>query len=218
MVDIEVRLPERGRVSSSFSQNKPMAEVTCILEDGRTREIVVPARVGRALDAEAIGLPLPEQDAFDAIHRLEGRVCLTMAGEMLSRRDHSTKELRGRLRRYGFREEELVETIDRVTSLRYLDDARFASCFIEERKRRGWGRMRIERELRSRGVDFADVPGYPEAYFSDEEDAERAFRVIERRTVPAARPYEKLVRHLMSKGFDYAAASEAVRRRLKADS
>lgn len=218
MVDIEVRLPETGRASNSFSRYKPMAEVTCILEDGRSREIVVPLRVGRLLKSESIGLPLPEDEAFDAIHRLEGQVCFAMMGEMLSRRDHSTGELRSKLHRYGFRDEEIEASIDRAASLRFLDDVRFASYFIEERKRRGWGRIRIERDLRSRGVDLEDLPGYPDEYFSDNEDVDRAFRVIERKPVPSAKAYEKLVRHLMSKGFSYSTAAAAVRRRLELDS
>ena len=217
MTDIEVRLPDRKRASSSFSSKKPMAEVSCIMENGCSREIVVPVRVGRILMGDAIPLPLPEDEAFDAIHALEGRICFNLMTEMLSRRDYAAGELREKLRLYGYRDEEIDPCLDRARDLRFVNDARFASYFIEERKRRGWGRVKIERELKMRGVSLDDIPDYPDAFFSEDEDLERAVALLGRKRVPESRPYEKLVRHLMSKGFAYSVAAEATRRRLAED-
>ena len=217
MTDIEVRLPDRKRASSSFSSKKPMAEVSCIMENGCSREIVVPVRVGRILMGDAISLPLPEDEAFDAIHALEGRICFNLMTEMLSRRDYAAGELREKLRLYGYRDEEIDPCLDRARDLRFVNDARFASYFIEERKRRGWGRVKIERELKMRGVSLDDIPDYPDAYFSEDDDLERAVALLGRKRVPDSRAYEKLVRHLMSKGFAYSVAAEATRRRLVED-
>lgn len=217
MTDIEVRLPDRKRASSSFSSKKPMAEVSCIMENGCSREIVVPVRVGRILMGDAIPLPLPEDEAFDAIHALEGRICFNLMTEMLSRRDYAAGELREKLRLYGYRDEEIDPCLDRARDLRFVNDARFASYFIEERKRRGWGRVKIERELKMRGVSLDDIPDYPDAFFSEDEDLERAVALLGRKRVPESRAYEKLVRHLMSKGFAYSVATEAARRRLAED-
>ena len=178
MTDIEVRLPDRKRASSSFSSKKPMAEVSCIMENGCSREIVVPVRVGRILMGDAIPLPLPEDEAFDAIHALEGRICFNLMTEMLSRRDYAAGELREKLRLYGYRDEEIDPCLDRARDLRFVNDARFASYFIEERKRRGWGRIKIERELKMRGVSLDDIPDYPDAYFSEDEDLERAVALL----------------------------------------
>lgn len=215
MTDIEVRLPDRKRASNSFSMRKPVAEVSCIVEGGRCREIVVPVRVGRILMNEGIPLPLEENEAFDRIHELEAQVCFTMLTEMLSRRDHGTQEAHEKLRAYGFRDEEISQALARATDMRFLNDDRFAGYFIEERKRRGWGRRKIELELKKRGIVVDDIPGYPEAFFSDEDDASRAWAIVEKKPVPATRPFDKLVRHLMSKGFSYAIAAEAVKRRLQ---
>ena len=194
-----------------------MAEVSCIMENGCSREIVVPVRVGRILMGDAISLPLPEDEAFDAIHALEGRICFNLMTEMLSRRDYAAGELREKLRLYGYRDEEIDPCLDRARDLRFVNDARFASYFIEERKRRGWGRVKIERELKLRGVSLDDIPDYPDAYFSEDDDLERAVALLGRKRVPDSRAYEKLVRHLMSKGFAYSVAAEATRRRLAED-
>lgn len=218
VVGLEVRLPQKGaRVSSSFSARKPMAEVSVVLEDGRSREIVVPVRAGRVLQAEGIALPQDEEAAFDAIHALEGRVCLAMLAEMLSRRDHGTEEARAKLRRYGFREQEIEGAVARATEMRFLDDDRFCGYFIEERKRRGWGRLRIEVELKRKGIDPASIPGYPDAFFDESDDLNRARAVLSRKRVPDAKPFDKLVRALMSKGFPYRIASQAARERIDAE-
>lgn len=218
MTDISVRLPDASaRARAAASGRKPMAEVSCTVEGGRVREIVVPVRAARLLEAEGLGLPREEQEAFDALHELEGRVCFTMLTEMLSRRDHATQEARTKLAAYGFRPQEIDAAVARAQDMRFLNDARFASYFIEERKRRGWGRRRIEVELRRRGVDVTELVGYPEAFFDDDDDLERARQLLERRSIPAGRARDKLVRHLMAKGFSYAVAAQAARMRLEQD-
>lgn len=211
MTELEVRLPDRKRTSSSFSKKKPVAEVSCIMENGRVREIVVPVRVGRILDKEGIELPQDEEDAFDAIHALEGRMCFTLLTEMLSRRDHSTDEVRQKLFDYGFRNQEIEASISRALAHGFLNDDRFTTYFIEERKRRGWGRRKIEMELRRRGIDLESCAGYPDAFFNEEDDRTRAFAVLRRKPIPSTRAYEKLVRHLMTKGFPYSIASDVVK-------
>lgn len=214
MTELEVRLPDRTRTSSSFATNKPVAEVSCVLENGRSREIVVPVRVGRILAKEGIALPQQEDDAFDAIHALESRVCFTLLVEMLSRRDHGVEEIRQKLKAYGFRDVEIERSISRALDNRFLNDDRFVRNFIEERKRRGWGRRRIELELKRKGVSLDSIAGYPDSFFSQEDDFERAINVVKRKPIPSTRAFEKLVRHLMTKGFSYSVAADAVKRYL----
>lgn len=215
VVDIQVTLPQKGKGPSFGSQGKkPMAEVRLVLENEDERLIVVPVRVGRVLVDSLPALPLEVDEAFDRIHALEGKVCMAMLTDMLNRRDHSSSEVRTKLKLYGYRDEEIEPCVEHATQLRFLNDARFASYFIEERKRRGWGQRKIELELKAKGVDARDVPGYPEAFFSPDDDAERADQLLARRAIPPQKAYEKLVRFLMGKGFSYSQASDAVRRRL----
>ena len=71
-----------------------MAQVAVKLDNGGVCDIVVPVRAARLLRDEGLSFPLDVDDAFDAIHALEGRVCLTMLVELLGRRDHSAAEAR----------------------------------------------------------------------------------------------------------------------------
>ena len=68
--------------------------------------------------------------------------------------------------------------------------------------------------LKRRGEDPYVLEDYPSAYFSQDEDLERARELLTRKTVPEARAFEKLTRFLMAKGFSYGIASSAVKERL----
>ncbi|MDO4436711.1 MAG: RecX family transcriptional regulator [Coriobacteriaceae bacterium] len=217
MTELEVHLPDKGRASSSFSAKKPIAHVACHIDNGAVREIVVPVRVGRVLMNEGLPLPLPEEEAFDAIHAIEARVCFNLLTEMLSRRDYAIGEARSKLLDYGFRIEEVDPTLSRAVDLKFLNDERFASYFIDERKRRGWGRRKIELELKRRGVETSQLPGYPDEYFDEDDDLERARELLSRKSIPDGRAFDKLVRHLMSKGFSYSVAARAARDRINDD-
>ena len=166
---------------------------------------------------DTLALPLPEEEAFDAIHALEGKIWFAQLTEMLSRRDYAVLEARERLLNYGYREIEIDAALSRAIDARFLDDSRFATYFISERIRRGWGRRKIEIELKRKGVDANDLPGYPEDFFSDDDELDRAIELLSRKSIPSVRPQEKLIRHLMAKGFSYSVSSEAARRRLSSD-
>lgn len=218
--DIEVKLPSKptSSFSTPSSRRRPRAEVIFSLDDGATRSGWVPPRVARAFDKNRPTLPCPYREAMDALLLTEERMCLTALTELQSRREHSCAEAREKLLALGYREESVEHAIQRGLDLRFIDDGRFTTTFIEERLRRGWGRRKIELELRKRGIKPSDIPGYPERFFSPEDDAERARHVLARRSVPSERPFEKLVRHLMGKGFSYDVASRAARERIEEES
>lgn len=209
-ISIEVGLPDTvARARAANYGKKPMAEVAVELDDGTVYRIVVPVRVGRLLDDGAVALPQSWHSAFDAIHELEYRVCVAQLTDLLSRRDYAEGELRRKLTTYGYREQEIDRALAYGRNHRFIDDFRFAEYFIAERVRRGWGKRRVELELQRRGIDVDTIEGYPERFFSDEDDLKRACKILESRPVPASRAYEKFIRHLMSRGFSYAIAREA---------
>jgi regulatory protein len=71
---------------------------------------------------------------------------------LLTRRDFSCAELRTRLQALGVHPVTIDETIAALREERALDDARFAESYAAGRAARGQGPLRIERELRDRGV------------------------------------------------------------------
>jgi regulatory protein len=73
---------------------------------------------------------------------------------LLSRRAHSHAEVRRKLGRRGYGEEEVESAVLRLTELGYLDDRAFAEGHVRRRST-GLGRLALSAELAARGVDRA---------------------------------------------------------------
>ena len=72
---------------------------------------------------------------------------------MLSRREHSRKELQHKLYGKGFEDGLVSDLLDALEKERLLSDARYAEAYIFSRSQKGYGPQRIQRELGERGVD-----------------------------------------------------------------
>ena len=78
--------------------------------------------------------------------------CLQAALRLLTRRDHSCKELVRKLRLRGFASRQIDESVEKCKRLNYLDDERFSDNYIQLLQRKGFGPNRIQEKLRSRGI------------------------------------------------------------------
>ncbi|GGA05992.1 regulatory protein RecX [Dyella caseinilytica] len=76
---------------------------------------------------------------------------------MLTRREHSRRELRQKLDRSGYAGDEAVEALDRLGEQHYQDDDRFAKVLIRSRTAQGYGPMRLRAELKSHGLSDARI-------------------------------------------------------------
>lgn len=72
---------------------------------------------------------------------------------LLARREHSRTELRRKLKKKGFDEDNIDQVIEQLLINNLLSDERFTETYINMRKHKGYGPLRIEQELRERGVD-----------------------------------------------------------------
>jgi len=70
----------------------------------------------------------------------------------LSRREHSVLEMRRKLKNKGFEDDEISSSIARLIENNLLSEERFTESYINMRKRRGYGPLRIAQELCQRGV------------------------------------------------------------------
>jgi regulatory protein len=97
----------------------------------------------------------------------------------------------------------------------YLDDARFAQRFAEDRRRLdGWGAERIEQRLLALGVDRDDVAAAVACQGADDE-LEAAVALLRRRfPEPPATPREceRALGMLVRKGYELELAHDAIRR------
>lgn len=72
---------------------------------------------------------------------------------MLARREHSERELRQKLQKKGFENEEIEATLDEFKEKNWQSDVRFAESYSRSRVHSGFGPVRIQYELKERGVD-----------------------------------------------------------------
>lgn len=78
------------------------------------------------------------------------------AFRLLSARAYSCAEVRERLRRRGFQEPVVEQTLDELRRLKLVDDRDYALRFVEERMRiRPAGRALLRHDLKKRGIDSA---------------------------------------------------------------
>jgi regulatory protein len=139
---------------------------------------------------------------------------LDLAYRFLGRRDRTVAEVRERLEAEGVDGELVEEAIAELTRLGYLDDARYARRFAEDRRTLdGWGAERIERRLLTVGVD----PALIRAAVGERGAAaelEAALTVLRRRLPHAPsndRERDRALGILVRKGYDLELAYDAVR-------
>jgi regulatory protein len=134
---------------------------------------------------------------------------LNKAYSLLSRRDHSRKQLFDKLRQRGYSQEIIDEVISELQAAGYLDDTAFACRFAGARlKALPMGKKRLVSELVQKGIDTETAEqAVGEAYSAfDELDVARGVaqkRVSCYRDETVAKRRQKLTGFLRQRGFDW---------------
>jgi regulatory protein len=139
---------------------------------------------------------------------------LDLAFRFLGHRDRTVAEVRERLGAEGIEPATVDGAIDELHHLGYLDDARYAQRFAEDRRTiDAWGAERIERRLLALGVDPALIAAALDERGAGEE-LEAALAVLRRRFArPPAddRSRDRALGLLVRKGYELELAYDAVR-------
>ena len=73
--------------------------------------------------------------------------------DIISRREHSKKELKDKLQKKFDASNVIDEVIEKLISNNLVNDERYAEMYTTIRKRKGFGPKRIEYELSARGIN-----------------------------------------------------------------
>lgn len=187
-----------------------------------------PGRVNVYLDGEfAFGLSrivaawlrieqvLSEED----IHHLQEREIKEAASQaaqrLLGYKPRSAEELRQRLRRKGFAEAVVDETVARLRENGQLDDRQFAADWVENQSVfRPRGRRLLKYELHHKGVDESSIQQALETASSEEDlayqAASRKARLLSGLEKQEYR--RKLIEFLARRGFSYGTAAQVTAR------
>jgi regulatory protein len=148
----------------------------------------------------------------DAPARLQH--ALDLAYRHLGPRDRTVAEVRRHLAGRGVEEGTIEAAIAELQDQGYLDDARYAQRFAEDRRELdAWGPERIERRLLGLGVD-RDLVAVALAARGPDEELGAAVALLRRRfPVPPGsdRERERALGLLVRKGYELELAYDAVR-------
>jgi regulatory protein len=164
------------------------------------------------LDAEARLKPSLDADA-EAEAGLER--ALALAYRYLNSRERTRAEMRTHLERKGIDARDVERSIGVLVEQGYLDDARFAHLFVQDKRElEGCGADRIRQVLRTRGIDAEVVEEALAEHEQDSEgEVERALAVLRRRFPSPPRERRERDRALgvlLRKGYDAEHALDAI--------
>jgi regulatory protein len=164
-----------------------MPEITGVRERRGTARIWVEGEFWAEIDADVVterslqeGVTLSSDELEEV--RVAGERALAMgrALHFLGYRARSRREVRDRLRRYGYGEETVGAVIRRLEELSYLDDEEFARTAAREKARR-YGPRRVSAELRRSGIDAELAQGVVEEEFASRSEVQLARSAAARR-------------------------------------
>lgn len=144
---------------------------------------------------------------------------LGLAHRYLNRRERTTAEVRRYLERRGVSPPVVESALSDLGEQGYLDDARFARLFTEDKRElERWGSERIRRALYEHGVGRDLVEEALAEHGSDASELERAVALLRRRfpLAPAEpRERDRARAVLLRKGYESELATDAVRSYLR---
>lgn len=120
---------------------------------------------------------------------------------LLSRRDHSERELRQKLTKKDYSADEITQAIEKAQQQKWQSDERFCQHFIRYRAKQGYGPNRLKQELRFKGV--ADWLISQELENSEIDWFELAEQTFEKKrpTEWTLKAKQKMWRYMVSHGF-----------------
>jgi len=196
--------------------------VSAIRQAKRGRQRVVELSDGRefvfsdeACERAGLTVGSPASDeVLEGLDRAEERVNLHEAAlRLLSVRPRSENEMRTRLGMRGYSEAAVSAEIERLRASQLLDDTKFATAWVEERKRLApRGRRMLRYELLGRGID----PAFAEAATDGLDDSATALDLARQRLRKSPTPdFESFAARtggfLQRRGFDYQVTAAALR-------
>jgi regulatory protein len=150
---------------------------------------------------------------------LELERALALAYAHLNRRERTVHELREHLRRQGVGPEVTGEVLRELRELGYLDDARFARLYAQDRRNLdGWGSERIRRGLEARGIQRELAEEALAGAEPPDRELSRAIALLRRRVpdqAPDRRGRERALGLLLRRGYPYEVACDAVNAHLR---
>lgn len=132
---------------------------------------------------------------------------------LLSRREHSARELKSKLARKGHAKDEISDAVDRLADRKFQSDDRFGVSIARTRVAQGYGPARIRAELKSHGLADAAIRTAMAATDADwlATAAQQLRRRYGAKPAPDADERGRRAQFLLRRGFDPATVRAVTR-------
>lgn len=156
------------------------------------------------------GQEIDRQKLLELKNQIEVRRAYNYAVSLLSRRDHSEKELLTKLKAKGYAEG-AEAALEKLRNSGCLDDERFANLYVRELIRlKNFGRKRIEQELYKKGIDRDIIREVLESADFPEERLTDIIRRKYMRRLNDEKGVRRTVNSLMRLGYSYGEIRSAL--------
>lgn len=134
---------------------------------------------------------------------------LRYAEKLLSIRPRSEKEIRLRMEKKGYSNEEIEKTIEYLKKAGLIDDREFARWWFEERKEKR-GIIAIKYELKKKGVSDEIIEDVVKG--DEKEFIKKALEKAEKRykNLPRRERIRKIKEYLLRRGFSWDVIQEVI--------
>jgi len=134
----------------------------------------------------------------------------------LSRRQHSTSEIRIKLRQKGYESELITEILEDLIKNNYLHDLDFARLYTEEKKKtKLWGRNKIKSELIKKGIKSDIIKEVISEFLNEDIEydnalitARKKYNLLKPRVADKNSLKQKLISFLNGRGYNYEIAGK----------
>lgn len=179
----------------------------------RTRQLFEASGHGDAMTEADEAALTPEERALRA--KKKDKEVEIAAVRMLSRREHSTEELKRKLASKGYPATSIETVLDKLGKKNWVSDERYTTNYVHHHARRGHGPVRIRAELRQQGIGDSQIQ---QEVSGGERDWNLLASEVRRRKFGAELPATaaeraKQARFLQYRGFN----SDQIRAALKFD-
>lgn len=138
---------------------------------------------------------------------------------LLARREHSQLELQQKLKQRGFDHDTSLKVLEKAKANGWQSDERFAEVWVRSCIARGDGVSKIRAQAPQKGIP----PELVEAVLQQEQPNwvelcyQRLVRKFGQRPVADTKQREKIIRHLLQRGFTFAVIKQALQRQSQAE-
>lgn len=149
--------------------------------------------------------------------QLTSEEALSKSAALCSLSEKCVSDIRKKLVTWGIAEEEIGKIIQRLIREKYIDEGRFSRFFVKDKHRFAkWGKGKIIHALKEKGIcqtDICEALGQiEESEYAEQLGTLLAAKLKSIKYKDAYDAKAKLIRFGMSRGFEYEAIMEAVKR------